>query len=77
MPQAMTFPDARAAVDKEWEKLEGLPAWQLTKVKSFKEVSLEAQRGQRTVHFATSVTSKKAKVEPKYQKYKRPGCAPK
>ena len=45
MPQAMTFPDAKAAVDKEWEKLEGLPAWQLTKVKSNKEVSLEAQRG--------------------------------
>ena len=27
MPQAMTNPDAKAAVDKKWEKLEKLPAW--------------------------------------------------
>ena len=53
MLQAMTFPDGKAAVDKVWEKLEGLPVWHLTKVRSNKEVSLEAQRGQRTVHFAT------------------------
>ena len=32
MPQAMNIPDAKAAVDKEWEKLEKIPAWQLTKV---------------------------------------------
>ena len=29
-------PDAKTAVDKEWEKLEKLPAWQLTKVRSKK-----------------------------------------
>ena len=27
MPQAMKIPDAKAAVDKEWEKLETIPAW--------------------------------------------------
>ena len=31
---AMKIPDAEAAVDKEWEKLEKLQAWQLNKVKS-------------------------------------------
>ena len=29
----MKIPDAKAAVDKEWEKLEKLPVWQMTKVK--------------------------------------------
>ena len=29
MPQAMKIPDANAVLDKEWEKLETLPAWQL------------------------------------------------
>ena len=28
MLQAMKIPDAKAAVDKEWEKLEKLLAWQ-------------------------------------------------
>ena len=31
MPQAMTIPDAKAAVDKEWKKLETIPAWNLKK----------------------------------------------
>ena len=38
MPQAMKIPAAKAAVDKEWEKLEKISAWNLTKVKSKKEV---------------------------------------
>ena len=37
MPQAMKIPDAKAAVEKEWKKLETIPAWQLEKVKSKKE----------------------------------------
>ena len=44
MPQAMKIPDARAAVDKEWKKLETIPAWQLEQVKSKEDVILEAQR---------------------------------
>ena len=36
MPQAMKIPAAKAAVDKEWEKLEKIPAWDLTKVRSKK-----------------------------------------
>ena len=31
MPQAMKIPAAEAAVDKEWEKLEKIPAWDTTK----------------------------------------------
>ena len=41
MPQAMTILDAKAAVNKEWEKVEELPAWQLDKVRSKREVILE------------------------------------
>ena len=33
MPQAMKIPAAKAAVDKEWEKLEKISAWNLTKSK--------------------------------------------
>ena len=43
MPQAMEIPAAKAAVDKEWEKLEKIPAWDLTKVRSKKEVIDEAR----------------------------------
>ena len=37
MPQAMKIPAAKAAVDKEWDKLEKISAWNLTKVKSKKK----------------------------------------
>ena len=33
MPQAMRIPAAKAAVDKEWEKLEKISAWNLTSQK--------------------------------------------
>ena len=36
-PQAVKIPAAKAAVDKEWEKLEKISAWNLTKVKSKKD----------------------------------------
>ena len=42
MPQAMKTLDAKVAVDKVWKKFETIPAWQLDKVKSKKEVILEA-----------------------------------
>ena len=40
----MKIPDAKAAVDEEWEKLEKMPAWELDKVKSKKDAILEAQK---------------------------------
>ena len=73
MPQAMKFPAAKAAVDKEWEKLEKVSAWNLTKVKSKKQVSDEARTSGATVHFAVNyghLSSKNAELEAKHQKYK-------
>ena len=53
MPQALKIPDAKAAVEKEREKLEKIPAWQLTKVRNKKEVIDEARNKGREVHFAS------------------------
>ena len=39
------IPDAKEAVEKEWETLEKIPAWQLTKVRNKKEVIVEARDG--------------------------------
>ena len=78
MPQAMKSPDAKAAVDKKWKKLEKLPAWQLTKVRSKKEVILEAQE-KTAVHLATLMDIchlKNSESEPKYQKVQRQGRTP-
>ena len=57
MPQAMTIPAAKATVDKEWENLEKIPAWNLTKVRSKKKVIDEARRKGAKVHFAHRWTS--------------------
>ena len=78
MPQAMKIPDAKAAVEKWWKKLETIPAWQLEKVKSKKEVILEAQRDKKKVHFATLTDIchvKKPEFEPKFQKYRIESCS--
>ena len=42
----MIIPDAKAAADKEWKKLETIPAWDVRKVKSKKEVLEEAQKNE-------------------------------
>ena len=49
MPQVLKISAAKAAVDKEWEKLENL-AWILTKVKSKKQVINEARTTGAAVH---------------------------
>ena len=53
VPQAMKIPAVKAAVDKEWEKLEKISAWNLTKVRSKSEVIDEARTSGATVHFAS------------------------
>ena len=53
MPQAIKIPAAKAAVDKEWEKLEKISAWNLTKVRSKKEVIDEARESGAKIHFAS------------------------
>ena len=55
MPQAMKIPAAKAAVDKEWEKIEKISAWNLTKVKSNKQVIEEARTSGATVSAYTQV----------------------
>ena len=53
MHQAVKIPYTKAAADKEWKKLETIPAWDVRKVKSKKEVIKEAQKNNKTVHFAS------------------------
>ena len=71
MPQAMKIPAAKAAVDKECEKLEKIPAWDKTKVGSKSEVIDEARTKGAKVHFASLMDIchlKNAELE--NQKYK-------
>ena len=76
VPQAMKIPAAKAAVDKEWEKLEKISAWNLTKVRSKTEVIDEARTSGAKVHFASLMDIchlKNAELEAKHQKYKGRG----
>ena len=72
MSQAMKIPAAKAAVDKEWEKLEKIPAWD-TKVRNKSKVIDEARTKGRKVHFASLMDichMKNAELEAKHQEYK-------
>ena len=51
MLQALRLPDTKAAVEKEWEKMEKFSAWNLTEVTNKKEVIDEARNKGRKVHF--------------------------
>ena len=73
MPQPSKIPAAKAAVDKEWEKLEKISAWNLTKVRTKKQVIDEARTSGVTVHFASLMDIchlKNAELEAKHQKCK-------
>ena len=47
----MEIPAAKAAVDKKWEKLEKISAWNLTKVRNKSEVIDEVRNKDIKVHF--------------------------
>ena len=67
----MKIPAAKAAVEKGWETLEKISAWNLTKVKSKKQVIDEARTSDATVHFASLMDIchlKNAELETKRQK---------
>ena len=71
--EAVKIPAAKAAVDKEWEKLEKISAWNLTKVRSKKEVIDEARTKGAKVHFASLMDIchlKNDELEATHQKYK-------
>ena len=73
MSQAMKIPAVKAAMDKECEKLEKISAWNLTKVRSRKEVIDEARTKGAKVHFSSLMDIcylKNAELETKHQKYK-------
>ena len=73
MPLAMKIPAAKAVVDKEWEKLEKVSAWNLMKVRSKEEVINEARTSGAKVHFASLMDIchlKNAELETKHQKFK-------
>ena len=73
LPQAIKIPAAKAAVDKERENLEKISAWNLTKIRSEKEVIDEARTWGAKVHFASLMDIchlKNAELEAKHQKYK-------
>ena len=72
MHQAMKNLAAKAAVDKECERLDQISAWNLTKVKSKKRVIDEARTSGATVHFSSLMDIcqlKNAELEAKHQKY--------
>ena len=63
----------RLRMDKEWEKLEKISAWNLTKVRSKSEVIDEARTKGAKVHFASLMDIchlKNAELEAKHQKCK-------
>ena len=79
MPQAMKIPAAKAAVDKEWEKLAKIPAWDKTKVKNKSDVIDEARTKGATVHFSSLMDIchlKNAESEAKAPKIQRSSCTP-
>ena len=72
VPQTTKMPNAKAAVDEEWGKLEKMPAWQLTNVRK-KEVIAEARNEGKTENFASLVDVchlKNSELEAQFQKYK-------
>ena len=79
MPQAMKIPTAKTAVDKEWEKLEKIPAWNLTKVRSKSEVIDEARTKGAKVHFASlmdNLSFRECRIGDKAPKVQRSSCIP-
>ena len=72
--QAMKeIPDALDAVDKKWEKIEKLLAWQVIKVFERKKAIEMAQTEGMTIHFGTPMDLchlKNSELEQQFQKYK-------
>ena len=80
MLQAIKNLDATAAVDKGWEKLEKLPSWQMTNVKSRKGGHSGSAKRAKNSPFCIAdghlTHPKKCGVGADVSKVYRPGCAP-
>ena len=73
MPQAVKNSGSESSSGQGMGKLENISAWNLTKVRSKKEVIDEARMSGATVHFASLMDIchlKNAELEAKHQKYK-------
>ena len=73
MPQAMKMSCSKGSSGQEWEKLEKISAWNLTKVKSKKQVIEEARTSGAKGSFCIIMDIchlKNAELEAKHQKYK-------
>ena len=79
MPDAMKFPDAKAAVDKEWENLEMLPSCYSTKVKKQKRSYSGTQKEKRSpfCYADGHLSSQNCGVGAEAANVQSPGCAPK
>ena len=69
--------DAKAAVNKGWEKLETVPAWDFVKSQDKKVVILEALRDQQKVHSATLMDIchvKDTESDPNYRSIQAESC---
>ena len=69
--QAMKIPDAKAAVDKEWENLEKMPAWQQDKVDVKEDVVLEAQKESLLCYIVGHLSSPERGVRTKAKQIQR------
>ena len=74
----MRIPEAKAAVNKEWDKSKKLPAWDEKKNKAKTEVARPAKKDGKTVHFGNLMDLchlKNAKLANSLQKYKGESCS--
>ena len=53
IPKAMKIPAAKAAVDKEWKKLQDKTAWDFASVRPKSEVQAESKRSGKHAHFGS------------------------
>ena len=76
--KTIKIPAAKAAVHKEWEKLEKIPAWDKPKVRNTNVID-EARKEGRKVHFASLMDIShlmNAELDTKHQKNQRLSCTP-
>ena len=79
MPQAMKIPAAKAAVVKEWEKLEKIPEWDKTKVRNKSDVIDDARKQGRksTLRLIDGPLSfEECRTRDKAPKIQRSSCTP-
>ena len=76
--QEMKIPDAKAAVDKEWEKLDNLPAWQMAKSKEPKGGPRGTERAKNSPSCCAAghLSSQECGVGTIFSAVQRPGCTP-